>query len=111
MNGEQRNKMLALLKSRKFWSMLVGLLVSIGLITLSEAQESELVGSVLAIVNLAVYQFSVAYEDGKHAVAEATKEVARAEAQVEIATLQNTAALEQATAQMVAFQNAPLASA
>lgn len=51
------------LKSRKFWAALIGLLVSLGVMTLSDQQEAELVAAILVVVDMLGYQILTAWED------------------------------------------------
>lgn len=57
-------KLVRVVQSRKFWASLVGLLVALGLATLSDAQQAELVGAILTIVTTVTYTLGVALEDG-----------------------------------------------
>lgn len=60
-------KILWILKSRKFWSAIVGLLMSFGLLQMSDAQEAELVGAILTVATAVGYMASIAIEDaGRH---------------------------------------------
>jgi hypothetical protein len=61
-------KLLGVLKSRKFWAGVVGLLVAVGLLNLGEdAAEENLVEAILTVVTTVVYILSVAIEDAGRA--------------------------------------------
>lgn len=51
------------LKSRKFWASLIGLLVSVGVLNYSDAQQAELASAVLTVATAIGYVLSVAIED------------------------------------------------
>lgn len=56
-----------MLKSRKLWAALIGLLIATGILQLSDSQEADLVQAVLTVVTTLGYALSVAVEDaGRH---------------------------------------------
>lgn len=55
--------LLSVLRSRKFWASVVGLLVALGFIQVSDLQEPELVSAILTVVTTITYALSVAIED------------------------------------------------
>lgn len=56
-----------MLKSRKFWSAIVGLLVAVGWLQVSDVQEADLVSAILTVATAIGYMVSVAVEDaGRH---------------------------------------------
>lgn len=60
-------KILWVLKSRKWWASVIGLLIATGWLQVSEAQEAELVSAVLTVATTIGYMISVAVEDaGRH---------------------------------------------
>lgn len=58
------NKLLGMLQSRKFWVSMVTLLVSVGVLQLSDVQQADLVTAILTVVTGVGYIVSVALEDG-----------------------------------------------
>lgn len=56
-------KLMQTLGSRKFWAAIVGMLVAVGLLQYSDAQQAELVAAVLAVVTSIGYMLGVAIED------------------------------------------------
>lgn len=58
------NKVLKMLQSRKFWVSLVTLLVSVGVLQLTDVQQADLVTAILTVVTGVGYIVSVALEDG-----------------------------------------------
>lgn len=58
------NKFVGMLQSRKFWVSLVTLLVSVGVLQLSEIEQAELISAILTTVTGVGYIVSVAIEDG-----------------------------------------------
>ena len=73
-------KIVRMLQSRKFWASLLGVVVSLGLVAWSDAQQAELVGAILTIVSTVSYTLGVALEDGLTAQAEATVQAAMTQA-------------------------------
>lgn len=61
------DKLLGVLKSRKFWAAIVALLVSFGLLNLSDVQEAEVVQAILTVVTTIAYIIGVAIEDAGRA--------------------------------------------
>lgn len=60
-------KILWILKSRKFWASVIGLLIATGVLQLSDVQEAELIQAILTVVTALGYVLSVAIEDaGRH---------------------------------------------
>lgn len=60
-------KVLYMLKSRKFWVSIVGLLVSLGFLEASDVDNAALVEAILVIVTTISYALSIAIEDaGRH---------------------------------------------
>lgn len=60
-------KVVWMLKSRKLWAALIGLLIATGILQLSDSQEADLVQAVLTVVTTLGYALSVAVEDaGRH---------------------------------------------
>lgn len=57
-------KFVGMLSSRKFWVSLVTLMVSIGVLQLSEIEQAELITAILTTVTGVGYIVSVALEDG-----------------------------------------------
>lgn len=77
---EQRNKVKELLASRKFWTSIISVLVTVGLFQFSDVQQNQLVESLVIVAPLvagAVYSISTAIEDAAHAKAKGEVEVAR----------------------------------
>lgn len=65
--GGQMEKLLWVLKSRKFWASVIGLLIATGVLQLSDAQETALVEALLTVAVTIGYVLSVAIEDaGRH---------------------------------------------
>lgn len=65
--GQAVEKIVWILKSRKFWTAIIGLAVSFGLLQLSDTQEAELVSAILTVATAIGYMVSVAVEDaGRH---------------------------------------------
>lgn len=60
-------KWLGVLNSRKFWASLLALLVAVGLIQFSDAQQADLVSAILTIVTAVGYTLAVAIEDAGRA--------------------------------------------
>lgn len=61
-------KIIWVLKSRKWWASVIGLLIATGVLQLSDAQEADLVQAVLTVVTTLGYALSIAIEDaGRHA--------------------------------------------
>jgi len=64
-------KLIGVFKSRKFWAAVISLLVVFGVMQVNDAEQSELVESVLvvvtAVVNAAAYIIGVAIEDAGRA--------------------------------------------
>lgn len=58
------DKFSGVFKSRKFWAAVISLLVATGVLQASEAQEAELVNSILLVAGAVAYILSVALEDG-----------------------------------------------
>lgn len=74
----ESNKMIATLKSRKFWASVVSLLVSLGVVAWSESQATAVTDSIVTLVGAlapvlvgAVYVISTAIEDAANARARA----------------------------------------
>jgi hypothetical protein len=60
-------KLAWMLKSRKFWSAIVGLAIAAGWLQLSDVQEADLVSAILTVATALGYMISVAVEDaGRH---------------------------------------------
>lgn len=60
-------KIIWVLKSRKWWASVIGLLIATGALQLSDAQEADLVGALLTVATTIGYVVSVAIEDaGRH---------------------------------------------
>lgn len=57
-------KIIGVLQSRKFWVSVIGVLVAVGLLELSEAQQADLVAAIVTISGSIGYVLSVAIEDG-----------------------------------------------
>lgn len=65
--GQAVEKIVWVLKSRKWWASIIGLAVSFGLLQLSDTQEAELVSAILTVATAIGYMVSVAVEDaGRH---------------------------------------------
>ena len=62
------SKLLSVFRSRKFWAAVIGLLVSMGLVALSDSQQAELVGAIVTVATTLSYIFGVAIEDAGRAV-------------------------------------------
>lgn len=60
----QGNKLIALLKSRKAWAAIVGLVVGMGLWAGSEAEQAEIAGALATVGSAIAYMIAVALEDG-----------------------------------------------
>lgn len=60
-------KLIGVFQSRKFWAAIVALLVSFGLLQVSEAQEPELVQAILTVVTTIAYIIGTAIEDAGRA--------------------------------------------
>lgn len=58
------SKILGVLQSRKFWVSVIGVLVAVGLLELSDAQQADLVAAIVTISGSIGYVLSVAIEDG-----------------------------------------------
>jgi hypothetical protein len=64
-------KIMFMLKSRKFWVSIVGLAVAFGLLEANDVANEELVQSLLVIVSTISYVISVAIEDaGRHSASQ-----------------------------------------
>lgn len=61
------SKFAGVFKSRKFWAGVIGVLVSVGMLQVSDAQESELVTAVLTVVTAVGYIIGTAIEDAGRA--------------------------------------------
>lgn len=65
--GQTTNKLLGVLKSRKFWAAVISILVAFGVTQLNESQESQVVDAILLILTIVVnsvsYQIGTAIED------------------------------------------------
>lgn len=60
-------KIIWVLKSRKWWASVIGLLIATGVLQLSDSQEADLVGALLTVATTIGYVVSVAIEDaGRH---------------------------------------------
>jgi len=65
--GQAVEKIVWILKSRKWWASVIGLLIATGLLQLSEVQEAELVSAILTVATTIGYVISIAVEDaGRH---------------------------------------------
>jgi hypothetical protein len=62
------SKLAGVFRSRKFWAALIGLVVSMGLVALSDSQQAELVGAIVTVATTLSYIFGVAIEDAGRAV-------------------------------------------
>lgn len=58
------NKLAGVLQSRKFWASVVGLLTSVGILTLGDYPHEEVISAILIVANVGIYTFSTAFEDG-----------------------------------------------
>lgn len=67
-------KVLGVLQSRKFWASVIGLIVALGLLNISDAQQADLVAAVLTVVTTLGYALSVAIEDAGRAQGGSLKE-------------------------------------
>lgn len=60
-------KIIWVLKSRKWWASVIGLLIATGVLQLSDSQEADLVGAILTVATTLGYVVAVAIEDaGRH---------------------------------------------
>lgn len=59
----ERPSILFVFMSRKFWASALAMLVALGVLTFSDAQQAELVAQIVGGIS-AVYTISVAIEDG-----------------------------------------------
>lgn len=64
--------------SRKFWASLIAMLVALGVLTFSDAQQAELVAQIVGGIS-AVYTLAVALEDGLGKMNRGPVQVAQAE--------------------------------
>jgi len=67
------NKWKGLLTSRKFWSAILGIVVSLGILEYSDEQQAELVGAIIVVVTSVFYILGVAIEDGMTRIAESQR--------------------------------------
>lgn len=68
-------KILGVLKSRKFWASVVGVLVSVGLLSFGPGSgEDQFVEAILVVVSTVAYVIGVAVEDAGRAMGGALKE-------------------------------------
>lgn len=61
--SKNSNKFIVLMQSRKFWSAVISLCVSIGIFALSDSQQSELVAGIMTVVTTSMYILGTAIED------------------------------------------------
>lgn len=59
----EKPSILYVLLSRKFWASAIAMMVALGVLTFSDAQQAELVAQIVGGIS-AVYTLSVALEDG-----------------------------------------------
>lgn len=57
------DNLLSVLRSRKFWMSVIGMLAALGVLDFGEAQQAELAAALVAGIS-AVYVLAVAIEDG-----------------------------------------------
>lgn len=54
----------SILRSRKFWAAVVGLLVALGVLNIGEAQQVNLVEAIVTVATTVAYIIGTAVEDG-----------------------------------------------
>lgn len=54
----------SILRSRKFWAAVVGLLVALGVLNIGEAQQVNLVEAIVTVATTVAYIIGTALEDG-----------------------------------------------
>jgi hypothetical protein len=74
----ERPAILYVFLSRKFWASAVAMLVALGVLTFSDAQQAELVAQIVGGIS-AVYTLSVAIEDGLSKMQRGPVQVAEAQ--------------------------------
>lgn len=57
------SKLIGVLKSRKFWAGVIGILVAVGLLNFGEGDESRLTEAILTVVTTVSYIVATAIED------------------------------------------------
>ena len=57
------DNLLSVLRSRKFWAALLGMLTALGVLDLGDAQQAEHAAAIVAGIS-AIYTLAVALEDG-----------------------------------------------